>query len=290
MKAAEEKLQPRSPIGIYVINLDSRQDRWEKLAGQLDALGLDYRRVAAVDGTTISDEELARHFPRKGPLGQLGRGDMACTLSHFRAMRVFLESDKRLALVLEDDVVLAQDLPEIVHSFEWWPSRASLIKLETYLTRDLFVLLGPQVGTTPSGRPIRPLLSRHTGAAGYLIDRSAAQVLIDLPTVDVPIDHLLFNPNVSAIARTLSPMQVEPGMVRQRRNEFGSDIGWLRAQVRPTGFRYWWRETIRGMYEIRRLHLQAFEFAFRKARLVKPTYAENYAGRLPASDRERSLT
>ena len=266
-------------IGVYIINLDRRPDRWEEMAPMLEGLGVAHTRVSGVDAQAMSDAELDEFFPRKGPLGELGRGDKACTLSHLKAMRAFLATDQPAALILEDDVTVSDDLASVLTGKEWWPEGAGLLKLETYITKKLWVLLSPEVGRTPTGRSLRRLLSRHAGGAGYLIDRATAETVLEMcPTLDVPIDHLLFNANVSAVARRLRPVQVMPAMVRQRRMEFPSDIGPLRTKVRPAGLKYWWRESIRGLYEISRGPVQAFEFLFRGARLHRILYEDKPTG------------
>ena len=217
---------------------------------------------------------LRRHFRAKAPSERLAKEDMACTLSHLRAMRAFLETSDSAALVLEDDVRVADDLSDVLQGQDWWPLGHGLIKIEAYLTKKLVVLLGPEIGRTPAGRSVRALHSRHTGGAGYLINREAAQVVLQMcPTLDVPIDHLLFNANVSAVARKLRPVQVVPAMVEQRRAELGSDIGGLRRDARPRGVAYWWREAIRGLYEVRRGPSQATQMIIGGARLHSVAFA-----------------
>ena len=79
----------------YVINLDSRADRWADVLAQQRTLGLEIRRVPAVS----IDSVLAS--PYVTPV-------IAATWqSHQKAMRVFLDTAEEYALIMEDDFVLS---------------------------------------------------------------------------------------------------------------------------------------------------------------------------------------
>ena len=120
-------------IPIYVINLDRRPDRMRSIAGQLDRLGLEATRVPAVDARNLTDDELrARADPDAGHrLRALDRAEVACTLSHLRAMEMFLAAAPApAALILEDDAELAPDTPSLMQSTDWWPAGSKVIRLE----------------------------------------------------------------------------------------------------------------------------------------------------------------
>jgi len=51
------------------------------------------------------------------------------------------------------------------------------------------------------------MLSRHTGAAAYILSRAAAQLLLRQTRFDLPVDHLLFNPNNYRLFESLHPWQ-----------------------------------------------------------------------------------
>ena len=90
-------------IKIHVINLARRPDRLEEMEAQLARLGLGFHRVDACDAKSEPEAELAARFRPKGPLGVIGQGDKACTISHFRAMQAILDSGVP-GIVLEDDM------------------------------------------------------------------------------------------------------------------------------------------------------------------------------------------
>ena len=59
-----------------------------------------------------------------------------------------------------------------------------------------------------AGKRIARILSRHAGAAAYVISCEAAKTLLASDAKwSVPVDHLLFNPNVSDVAVRLQPYQ-----------------------------------------------------------------------------------
>ena len=109
-------------VSVYVINLDRRPDRWEVVSKDLFRLGVAFERIAAIDARDIAleDEYLGRLIDNsKGKLISLGA--RACTLSHIKVMAKFLQTNHKVALILEDDVELASDLPSLLENLDWFP-------------------------------------------------------------------------------------------------------------------------------------------------------------------------
>jgi glycosyl transferase family 25 len=74
---------------------------------------------------------------------------------------------------------------------------------------------------------------------------------------DLPVDHLLFNPNNSQLFARLAPWQLLPAIARQQ--EFvgeKSDIEKTRAGLRAFGWTYVRRELVRFGYDLRLLPTQ----------------------------------
>ena len=236
-------------IPAFVINLDSRPDRWAAMAEQFKRLGIEAVRVPAVDKDALTgDPALAR----------MGAGHVACTRSHYKAMQALVDSGAPAALILEDDVEVGEEVPALISSLAWWPGGHGLVKLESTIAPDTRIWLGRAVGTTPSGRALRPIMHNHLGSYGYLIDYDAAlDVLAIAPATPIPIDHLLFNLGNSHLAHKLSPLQMTPGVVRHLPFErFGSDTGasringqklWKPGYMTRLGLRKTWiMSTVRG--------------------------------------------
>ena len=88
----------------YVINLDSRSDRWADVIAQNESLGLEIHRVSAV----AVDSVVASPY--------VTRVIAATWQSHQKAMKLFLESSQEYALIMEDDFVLSNRWrPELLH-------------------------------------------------------------------------------------------------------------------------------------------------------------------------------
>lgn len=256
-------------IPVYVINLARRPDRLARIGAHLAGRGVAFTPVAACDAKAVPEAEIARSVHATGPLGVLGLGDRACTVSHMRAWRQFLGTPARHALFLEDDVYLSADLAATLADDGWIPAGTAAVKLEKYGDGASRLLLGPAVGATPGGRALHPMLSRHVGGAAYVLSRRGAEIALAAEgTIRVPVDHLLFNANVSAVARRLAPVIVVPAMATQRAYPYESDIAPLGKAARPKGWRLRWRKLKRGWFEANRLPRQLAAWAFGGARLA----------------------
>ncbi|MEY4965755.1 MAG: hypothetical protein RL274_1338 [Pseudomonadota bacterium] len=253
---------------IYLINLARRPDRLAAMQGE--AMGLTLTRVEAVDAAAADAGTVDRWFAPNdvkggGPLGEIPRGDKCCLLSHRRAWEIFVASGDAHAVFLEDDVRLSSSAGALLTSDSWIPAGAEVIKLEHYGPPGQRVLLAnlralsmapPRQAATARGEDFAmgAMLSRHTGAAAYILSRGAAQALLGESRFNLPVDHLLFNPNNSAMFISLAPWQLVPAIARQK--EFvgeKSDIDGTRAPLRRLSWTYIRREVVRFAYDLRLL-------------------------------------
>lgn len=180
----------RDAIRVYLINLDRAPERLAEMTERLQAIGLSFERVPAIDGRGIDlatadrrrvDER--RYVRCHGKV--LNPNEVGCYWSHVRAIETFLASGAEFGLILEDDVSFDEDLPEVLEALlacsgEW----------------DVAKLSGRHSGwpvpkrQLTTSRRLVTLLARHTGAGAYLINRYAAECYLRklLPMV-VPYDH-----------------------------------------------------------------------------------------------------
>lgn len=87
----------------FVINLDSREDRWRDSSAQLSRFPFDIERVSAVVAAEIEAEE--PYVP----------GGVAATWrSHQKAMRAHLESGFEFGFILEDDFLVSEDISKVL--------------------------------------------------------------------------------------------------------------------------------------------------------------------------------
>jgi glycosyl transferase family 25 len=252
-------------MDLYLINLSRRPDRREAMENQARRLGLNLTRLEALDAREA--KELDRWFEGNGPLGVIPKGDQCCSLSHRLAWQRLVESGDAYAAVLEDDVALSARAPVVLQDANWIPPDTDLIKLEHYGPASQSVLLSDfkDVG---QGFRLGRMRSRHTGAAAYILSRRAAELLLAIPRFDLPVDHLLFNPNNSKSFAHLRPWQLLPTVARQQQEDT-SDIEAWRVGLRKFDMTYVKRELVRFGYDLKLLPEQLALLATGKAKFVR---------------------
>lgn len=254
----------------YLINLARRPDRLTKMSMQLEELEIPVQCVAALDARNMPDEIADRTFASDGPLGPIPKGDKCCTLSHMRAWSMFLASGDSHALILEDDVALEPEAGAMLRDPSWIPRGIGLLKIEHYGPEGQRVLMDGLV-EVDGGRQIGRMLSRHTGAAAYILSReTAAYLLMWREPWTLPVDHMLFNPNNSPLTERLRPHQLTPAIARQSVAIGGcTDIDEWRAGQRDLSWRFVKREMVRAYYDMRLLPNQLASLARREADFVR---------------------
>jgi glycosyl transferase family 25 len=240
----------------YLINLARRPDRLAAMERQASQLGLALDRVDAVDARITEPGTVEGWFAAGGPLGEVPQGDKACLLSHRQAWERFLATSDAHAAFLEDDVRLSPDARGLLADDGWVPADVAVVKLEHYGPSGQRVLLRDLRGVGDDFQLGR-MLSRHTGAAAYVLSRRAAELLLAETRFDLPVDHLLFNPNNSKLFSRLSPWQLVPAIARQQ--DFvgsKSDIETTRVGLRTLSPTYVKREAVRFAYDLKLLPRQ----------------------------------
>jgi glycosyl transferase, family 25 len=134
---------------IFVINLERKPQRWQRMAEQLR--GLDFHRVPAVDGTGMDGPEfnIKSRSPGHENLSRFGR---ACAMSHRLACQEFLGGKDDFCCILEDDVMLGPEFARFMSETGWIPRESNIVRLET--TRQK-ILLGAQSLTALNRRLFR---------------------------------------------------------------------------------------------------------------------------------------
>lgn len=201
-------------LPVYIINLDRRPDRWEAISEHLDDLGIAHQRVPAADARDLSEGDRP---------WRINKGSAANLRSHAIAMRRLLESEAPGALILEDDAELSVDTSTLLHSADWWPDGAKVIRLEGVHRRPR--LVHPPIAVAPNGREIRRMEGWIGGSAAYLVTRAGALIALEgFALAEHTVDGTLFDLGASRTARRLRPYQIVPPMARQRYEIEESDI------------------------------------------------------------------
>jgi glycosyl transferase, family 25 len=176
-------------VQTWVINLDRAPERLARIQAQLEALGLPWLRLAAVDARAFTPEQSAQldeaGYRRKHGMRPVG-GELGCYLSHVEVMRRFLASDALYALVLEDDVLLKPALPAVLQGLVAHASRWDMVKLSAVHSGTPV----PVLKLAP-GHDLCVMLSRCTGSSAYAINRRAATAYLQgLLPMSLPYDHV----------------------------------------------------------------------------------------------------
>lgn len=87
--------------GAFVINLDRRPDRMEKVQKEFDKVGLSVMRIPAIDGNPSKLETVGK------------TGDVGCTLSHVSCVMTAKDLGWNNVLIFEDDVEFRDNANEL---------------------------------------------------------------------------------------------------------------------------------------------------------------------------------
>ena len=102
----------------FIINLDAATDRWAFIEKSFAQSRLELRRVPAIDIKFLT-------FPHQDYLegryrllhGRIpNRRELACYLSHIKAIETFLATGESHAVIGEDDIVLRPELDAVLEA------------------------------------------------------------------------------------------------------------------------------------------------------------------------------
>jgi GR25 family glycosyltransferase involved in LPS biosynthesis len=111
-------------VPTFVINLDRRPDRLERVATRLDRAGIAFARHAAVTPDGFRGSGIRSANPGLQPT------ELACVASHFEIYRRVADEQIPMALILEDDVLPVANFGRRVRrALDRVPARASLVQL-----------------------------------------------------------------------------------------------------------------------------------------------------------------
>lgn len=163
----------------YIINLEKSVDRKNHILKELSLYpSLDYSLIKGVDGHTITDDELysvidtdssQSHFKNN-----VNRAEVGCALSHIKCYKTMLNSSEGYALVLEDDALLSTDFESLL----------PFLKRNLEISDPIIILLTPNfkykkvISNIIDRYYMSEVVSGFT-ALGYMLNRAAAQILVD---------------------------------------------------------------------------------------------------------------
>ena len=213
-----------SDLATFVLNLDRHPARLQKMVNQLSDQGLQWERYPAIDAAKLSPADLDKLVAPAGPIPRMPLGARACTASHIAMLGHFLQTEASHALILEDDAELAPEMGRTLRRIlDEGGVEILNINRQTPRGQDKRLVVGRRSRLYVNGQSVYDLVGIHYGTAGYVISRTAAQaVLKQYQHPNMPIDHILFNPNVSRLFGTVRIEQLFPALVQPRESEVSS--------------------------------------------------------------------
>lgn len=182
-------------FSYYVINLDRSKQRWERISQHLNGNGVEPIRISAVDGSCLSDDVIHRHYKselnKKEYFIPLSTAEVACFLSHMKALRTFVDSYDhsseidQYAVILEDDVEFVGDIGGFRKQWQRAMDSETPLMLKIYSKRNVS---GKVLFEESSSVVIKPKLV-PLGCQGAIFNLAAAKrILSQFETFSMPVD------------------------------------------------------------------------------------------------------
>lgn len=210
---------------IILINLDGDTERRRRVEGRLRALGLDWERLPAVDGRrlTPSHEVLVDRKEQAARGLRISPGEIGCWLSHRAAQRKIAEGPERMALILEDDLDVHEDLPDVLARIEQGAAGRFDV---AYLHRCKLKRRYSPVRLLGGGHTLGFVRPADSGTLAYVMTRDAARRYIErVPRMVHIADHALYQSWVHGLV----VCSIDPPVVLHR------DEGRSSIAARPLG-------------------------------------------------------
>ncbi len=219
----------------YVINLDRVPERWEHMLRAFEGTSFELERVPAVSGKElhlpIPEFDEGKFRRRHGRLTNIF--EVACYLSHIKAMKAFLASGESHAMICEDDLYPRENTTRVIEK---------LMKTSRFWNVARVTGLSPgtpwKVASLGDGYCLNVQMGRLKGCGAYIVDRKAATALVaGLLPMWLPWDH--------AADREwpfgLKAVSVSPFPISQTEEKFSSAIQGNSQPRLSSGAR--WRST-----------------------------------------------
>jgi len=204
---------------VLVINLRRSHQRRDRMIEQLNRLQLDWELVEAVDGQSLTDQEITTHCAAMSTemrRDYLTPGAIGCALSHLKALQLTVMRGYERVCILEDDLLLPEDFPTILQEV-MAQARDREVVLLYWLSfvKQLFDRQTASQLTTGhylvESRNAHQLLS----TVGYIVSRGDAQTIIESnQPVRVTADSWGYFLSIGAVDRIRclvpSPIQMAP--------------------------------------------------------------------------------
>lgn len=156
----------------FAINLKQHKERREHILGECHRLSINMEIIEGTDGKALSDEYL-KSIVHDFPDCFLTKAEVGCVLSHQRIYNKMIDENIKLALILEDDALLQDNVIDVLKEIEnidnnKKPCAYLLTKAESYMKNRQLKSRNYCFFKVDMGRC----------ANGYVLNKKAAQKLL----------------------------------------------------------------------------------------------------------------
>ena len=196
------------PVEIIVLSLVRSTERRVEAAKQLDATGLPWSFLDAVDSSKMppfppeyDERKHLRYYGCPIPVGQIG-----CFLSHRLAWEKCVRTN-RLAVIFEDDFRLEQNLANVIALAQQHTASFDVLKFQGLKADCPYHVVKHCEGGQLVRHQRDPL-----GATGYIVKPAAAKVLLEKSRhFHAPVDDFIFHDWIHGLEIiSLLPYPVNP--------------------------------------------------------------------------------
>jgi glycosyl transferase family 25 len=202
----------------YVVNLSSAPERWVHMQTVFAGTPFQVQRVEAISGKDLQlpipefDATRFRQFHGRG----INIFEVACYLSHLKALRAFLETTESYAMICEDDLYPTVHIASLM---------ARLMKTSSAwnIVRMTGLALGTplKVASLDKTYALNVQMGRLKGCGAYIVDRKAAEIFVArLLPMWLPWDHAADREWLLG----LKAVSVSPFPISQTEEKFSSAI------------------------------------------------------------------
>ena len=212
----KENLDTKLPP-IWVANLDRAEKRRRFIQKQLEAFGVAYQIIRAVDGKNLTQSDLQKYSPVRALQAkgrEMSAGEIGCALTHANMYHQMINHEIEEVLILEDDVFVTNSLLEVIRQRSKFPTDWEIVNFANTYAKPI-----------PIGEPLidKHRMCKFKGIANrtsaYLISLEGAKKLIaHLYPIRLPADDIIGRTHIAA----LNLYGIAPPVIRLA--EFASDI------------------------------------------------------------------
>lgn len=214
----------------FFINLDRSPQRRALITARLEELGLEFTRMSAVDGKTLSKEYCdSLQYPIDDPevraryTRQLTPAEIGCFLSHRKCWEALLASDENYAAIIEDDLVISDRAKAYLSDESWIPENVDICRLYGPAKEGKHLIDKEKIALFCGDELVVQLKPKPLCTLGYVISRKAAEyALQQSEKLPCPVDDFMFN-LMFDFAHTFKSWQVNPSVIADA--AIDSDIG-----------------------------------------------------------------